>query len=404
MTSSAGAVAIDVTALHTDGSVSTSTSTLQPLVPTAETAPAAAEAAASSPAAAASSPAAAPPAKLSAMRVFWLFLRFGCQAFGGPLAQINMMKEDLVLRRQWVPLARFQRALAVYQALPGPEATELACYFGHTQAGRLGALAGGLGFVLPGFALMLLLSFLYTEYGLAQPAVAAALEAMQVTVSAMVFNSVHKLGDTGLRHPAAAGGGFSWRLLFYAFVAFVLTTMEVPFLLTLAFCGVAHVLLSRPTHVRACRAAVALLLVTGLAVYGWYVNAHGKPRPVAFSTHGLSRDGSPGGLFALGLLGGLLTFGGAYTVIPFIYNDVVVGAGVLTARQFLDTVAIVNVVPAPLVLFCTMVGYIASNAGGAVLISVGMMLPAFSFTIIGHQFFEKVCGAVDTDSGPALKP
>src|SRR5687767_9808665 len=92
--------------------------------------------------------------------LFARFLRFGALAWGGPVAQIAMIKRELVEEQGWIPVARFNRALAVYQALPGPEAHELCVYFGMLARGRLGGFLAGLGFMLPGLLLMLLLSWL----------------------------------------------------------------------------------------------------------------------------------------------------------------------------------------------------------------------------------------------------
>lgn len=83
--------------------------------------------------------------------LFILFLWFGCRAFGGPVAQIALMKQELVTEKKWISNERFMRVYSVYQILPGPEATELACYFGLLAGGRIGAFLGGLGFLLPGF-------------------------------------------------------------------------------------------------------------------------------------------------------------------------------------------------------------------------------------------------------------
>ena len=83
--------------------------------------------------------------------IFAIFLWFGCRAFGGPVAQIALMKQELVTDKKWISNDRFTRVYSVYQILPGPEATELACYFGLLSGGRIGAFLGGLGFLLPGF-------------------------------------------------------------------------------------------------------------------------------------------------------------------------------------------------------------------------------------------------------------
>src|SRR5215211_4038055 len=83
-------------------------------------------------------------------KLFWRFLKFGLLAWGGPVAQIGMIRRELVEQERWVTPERFNRALAVYQVLPGPEATELCVYFGYLSRGRLGAVLAGLGFILPG--------------------------------------------------------------------------------------------------------------------------------------------------------------------------------------------------------------------------------------------------------------
>src|SRR5215213_2359193 len=102
-----------------------------------------------------------------------LFLRFGLLAWGGPVAQIAMLRQELVEEERWISRARFNRVLAVYQVLPGPEAHELCVYFGYLVHGRLGGLLAGLGFMLPGLVLMLLLSWLYVAVRLASPLLAA---------------------------------------------------------------------------------------------------------------------------------------------------------------------------------------------------------------------------------------
>src|SRR5918997_2836446 len=102
---------------------------------------------------------AAPPHE-SYGRLFLRFLRFGLLAWGGPVAQIAMIRKELVDEERWLPSARFNRLLAVYQVLPGPEAHELAVHLGMLRGGRLGGLLAGLGFMLPGFVLMFLLSWL----------------------------------------------------------------------------------------------------------------------------------------------------------------------------------------------------------------------------------------------------
>jgi chromate transport protein ChrA len=125
--------------------------------------------------------------KLSLLRLFWYFFyNFGLFAWGGPVAQIALIKEQIVVKEKWITLARFQRVFAVYQILPGPEAAELCMFFGCLSAGRLGGIVAGLGFILPGFILMLVASYLYTLAGLENKYFNASFRALQPIVAAMV--------------------------------------------------------------------------------------------------------------------------------------------------------------------------------------------------------------------------
>src|SRR6185436_13112780 len=101
-------------------------------------------------------------------------------------------------------------------------------------------------------------------------------------------------------------------------------------------------------------------------------------------------NASPLQVFFTGLKGGLLTFGGAYTVIPFIQQDAVVHYGWMSNEQFLDGIALSGILPAPLIIFSTFVGYFGDGWLGAVLITVAIFLPAFAFTLIGHGTVEKI--------------
>src|SRR6476469_10642976 len=99
--------------------------------------------------------------------IFVRFLKFGCLAWGGPAAQIAMIKRECVDEEGWIDERTFQRQLAVFQVLPGPEAHELCVYFGRLRGGKLGGFLAGLGFMLPGFVLMLALSIVYVKASLA---------------------------------------------------------------------------------------------------------------------------------------------------------------------------------------------------------------------------------------------
>jgi chromate transport protein ChrA len=135
---------------------------------------------------------------------------------------------------------------------------------------------------------------------------------------------------------------------------------------------------------------VGLLMAMATAGYAVYCAYEGLPNSPAFGFGKTATKNLNGAIFLVGLAGGLLTFGGAYTAVPFIREEAVVIAHWLTGPAFLDALALGNVVPAPLVMFVTFVGYYANNVPGAVLMTLGMFIPAFSFTMIGHEFLEMI--------------
>jgi chromate transporter len=291
--------------------------------------------------------------------LFGRFLRFGALAWGGPAAQIAMIQRECVEEERWVSPESFRKTLAVYQVLPGPEAHELCVYFGRIRGGKLGALAAGLGFMLPGFVLMLVLSVLYVEADLASNfedifyGVTAAVGAL--VARALVRLSRNFVTDVPLAVLAVA--------------AFALTVFaSAGFVVVLLGAGLAYELWTNADRWRGRAHSVTL------APIAWAAFAVGA---ISLSLHGE--------IFVEGLKAGLLTFGGAYTVIPFLETSAVDTYHWLTPEQFVDGLALSGVLPAPLIIFSTFVGYIAGGMGGALLMTVGIFLPAFAFPIFLHR-------------------
>jgi chromate transporter len=312
------------------------------------------------------------PATSSHWAIFGRFLRFGFLAWGGPVAQIAMLRHELVDQERWLSGDRFNRLLAVYQVLPGPEAHELAVHLGLVRGGRFGALLAGLGFMLPGFLLMLLLSALYMRIDLTQAAVGATLLGAQIAVVALVTRAVPRIG----RHILV--DRWTWAI---AIVAALATIAGVTFWIVLSVSALAYALAS--TTLRVGRAGVAaagvLALMVGLAAIQATSGTDGLSSAAASVTTPTAPD--PLALFASGLKAGLLTFGGAYTAIPFVRRDAV-GNGWITDAQFLDGLALGGVLPAPLIIFATFVGFLAGGLPGAIAITLGIFLPAFSFALL----------------------
>jgi chromate transporter len=312
--------------------------------------------------------------------IFGRFLRFGLFAWGGPVAQIAMLRSELVDQERWLSSERFNRLLAVYQVLPGPEAHELAVHMGLLRGGRVGALLAGLGFMLPGFFLILLLASLYQRIDLTQPAIAASLLGAQIAVVALVTRAVPRIGRHILVNPAA------WLI---AIAVALATAAGASFLITLPAAALAYVLADRFERAALPALAAVVIVCALLAI------TTGAPGLIAPTTAGgqvtTSTAAAPTtlDLFGSGLKAGLLTFGGAYTAIPFVRHDAV-GSGWLTDAQFLDGLALGGILPAPLIIFATFVGYLAGALPGAVAITLGIFLPAFSFALLFGERLEAV--------------
>lgn len=332
---------------------------------------------------------ASPPADESAARVpheplgrlFLRFLKFGSLAWGGPVAQIAMIRQELVAEEKWVTPQHFNRVLALYQVLPGPEAHELCVYFGMLSRGRLGGILAGLGFMLPGFILMFLLTWLYLRYGLKTSGTfATVFAAIQAAVAALIVRAVHRIGGHVLSD--------RW-LWIIAIIATAAQLSGVHFAITLVAGGAAYVLAKQGWT----SLATSLMVLCAVGVIGW----------LAYNGFELAGMGSAAvqqgqgeaqrslwELFISGLKAGMLTFGGAYTVIPFLQQDAVADGAWMTNAQFLDGLALSSLLPAPLIIFATFVGYLGGGAAGAVVLTIGIFLPAFAFTILAHDQLERI--------------
>ncbi|WP_448658440.1 chromate efflux transporter [Sphingomonas sp. CJ99] len=311
------------------------------------------------------------PVDYSIPSLFLRFLGFGCRAFGGPVAQIAMVREALVEQEGWISRERFNRLLAVMQVLPGPEAHELCVHLGMVKQGRIGGLVAGLGFMLPGFALMVACGWAYTKLIATRPGIDDALLGAQIAILAIIARAVQRIGGHILV------GGMAWAL---AALGFLATLAGLPFWMAL----IAALFVQLTERLTLLRLSIAAL---SMAAY-WRWGMDFGAGPVADGLP-IATQATIIALFVAGLKGGLLTFGGAYTAIPYVRSDTV-GRGFLTDGQFLDGVAIANVLPAPLVIFATFAGYVAGGLPGALAITAGMFLPAFAFSMILYERLESL--------------
>ena len=311
------------------------------------------------------------PTRITLLALFAKFLRFGALAFGGPVAQIAMIRQALVDEERWISPARFNRLLAVMQVLPGPEAHELCVHMGMLARGRAGGVLAGLGFMLPGFALMMLCGWGYASFVAGVVGAAGVLLGVQAAVLGVILRAVHRIASHILLTPALIG---------LAAVTFAATIAGAPFWVLLIAGGAAHALFARAAFQWA---TIGVAAVVAAAVIHAASGASAPPVPHAAGTAGVLA------LFVAGLKGGLLTFGGAYTAIPYVRADTV-GRGWLSDGAFLDGVALAGLLPAPLVIFATFAGYVVGGWVGAVAITAGMFLPAFAFSLVLFERLEAV--------------
>src|SRR4030095_4092848 len=294
--------------------------------------------------------------------VFLYFLLLGFINVGGPVAQITMMFNHMVERRAWLSKERFVSIMGFCHMLPGPEALQLAIYVGYIKRGVLAGIAAGVTFIVPGALVMIVLSWLYVEYG-SLPQVNDALYILKPAVLGIIGAGIIKLGTASIKTPMLG------ILLVGSFVA--LRFGGINLLLVLFVAGILNLLfVIRPQSLRSTSASVAFI-TSGFIGLG-------------------SFDGKFLQLAWLFLKTGLFSFGGAYASLAFLQQGAVENHHWLTSSQFLDGVALSVATPGPFMLFATFVGYLAAGISGAIVGTVFVFLPSFVFVLLGARHVEQV--------------
>ena len=295
--------------------------------------------------------------------VFLYFLFLGFVNVGGPVAQITMMFNHMVEKRRWLTKDRFVKIMAFCHVLPGPEALQLAIYVGYLKRRVWGGIVAGLTFIVPGAAVMILLSWLYVKYG-RLPQVNNALYVLKPAVLGIIAAGILKLGRASIRSV------FLGILLVGAFAG--MRFAGINFLLILFLAGVLNLLFEEgmPLLKRSGPGVPALLLGPAVAL------------PFA--------DSRLVQIAWLFLKTGLLSFGGAYASLIFVQQGAVAHHHWLSDGQLLDGVALSVATPGPFMLFTTFVGYVAGGVPGAIVATFFVFLPSFVFVIAGVHYIEKV--------------
>jgi chromate transporter len=232
--------------------------------------------------------------------------------------------------------------------------------------------------MLPGLLLILILAWAYQRLDLQRPTIAAVFAGIQIGVIALIVRAVHRIADHTLGNP------WLWAI---ALVSAAGAALGVSFWVTLPAGGLAYAAVVARQWVVA-----ALVLIVAIAAslsLGESALLIGSQAPSATVEAVRAGSVSVVALFLSGLKAGLLTFGGAYTAIPFVRGDAV-GRGWVSEGQFLDSLALSGIIPAPLIIFATFVGYLAGGLAGALAMTAGIFLPAFAFGLFFYDRLEAV--------------
>jgi chromate transporter len=325
------------------------------------------------------------PVALRTVAVEWT--RLGCIGFGGPPAHIVLLRRLCVERHGWLEAAEFEDAVATVNLLPGPASTQLAIFCAWRAAGFAGAVAGALGFIVPGLVVILALSVLFLS-GHPPRVVAGAADGAAAVVAAVAVQAAARLVPSswkrvGPRAPARA------RAVAYAAAGAAAAMFAGRFLvLVLLGCGLLELAARRPPA-PAARPPAEPRHLPAIAVLA----------PAAAA-------GGIGALVWVAFEVGALSYGGGFVIIPLMQHDVVTVYHFMTNTQFLDAVALGQVTPGPVVQTVAAVGYRAAGLGGGVLASVVAFTPSFLFVVVGAPRFDRLRGNASvqtflTGAGPA---
>jgi chromate transporter len=359
-----------------------------------------------------------PPPEVDFKSALAFWAKLGFISFGGPAGQIAIMHQELVERRRWLSERRFLHALNYCMLLPGPEAQQLATYIGWLMHRTAGGIAAGLLFILPSFFLLLLLGWIYLSFG-NLPVIASLLYGIKPAVTAIVLFAAYRIGARVLKN------GLMWFLAIFAFIAIFALNMPFPLIvLTAAIIGFLGEYFA-PGKFSMTGGHGKTGHTTGKALIddNTPVPEHAKFRWNKLINIGLTalflwvivmallcwQFGWEGVLTQSGWFftkAALLTFGGAYAVLPYVYQGAVEHYHWLTATQMIDALALGETTPGPLIMVVTFVGFLAgwnqlpfgpesyllSGIMAALIVTYFTFLPSFVFILAGGPLVESTHG------------
>jgi chromate transporter len=360
------------------------------------------------------------PPQVSFWQAFVFWLKLGFISFGGPAGQIAILHQELVERRRWISERRFLHALNYCMLLPGPEAQQLAIYLGWLMHRTWGGIVAGTLFVLPSLLILIALSWIYIAFG-DVPLVAGLFYGIKPAVTAIVVQATHRIGSRALKNPVL------WAIATASFVAIFVFKLPFPLIvLGAALIGMlgGHIAPDRfmtggghagatrsfgpalidddtPTPAHARFRWSGLLQVVAVGALLWTV-----PMGLLAAVYGWQHTFTQMGWFFT--KAALLTFGGAYAVLPYVYQGAVGHYGWLTPAQMIDGLALGETTPGPLIMVVAFVGFVGgyvkallgpeslflAGALAAMLVTWITFLPSFLFIFAGGPLVESTHGDI----------
>jgi len=359
-----------------------------------------------------------PPAALSLRQALGFWIKLGLISFGGPAGQIAIMHQELVEKRRWLSERRFLHALNYCMLLPGPEAQQLATYIGWLLHRTWGGIIAGALFVLPSLALLIGLSWVYLVYGNV-PLVEGIFYGIKPAVTAIVAQAAWRIGSRALKN------GWLWSIALAAFVALFAFNLPFPLIVLgaalLGYLG-GRLLPARfaiggghgaaqksygpalvddhtppPAHARF--SSLHLIRIALIGALLWCL-------PMGLLTLAFGWDGPLTQMAWFFTKAALLTFGGAYAVLPYVYQGAIGHYGWLTPTQMIDGLALGETTPGPLIMVVAFVAFVgayplaipgigegfAAGAVAACLVTWFTFLPSFLFILAGGPLVESTHG------------
>jgi chromate transporter len=285
-----------------------------------------------------------------------VFFKLGLLAFGGPAAHIAMMQEEVVQRRQWLSEQQFLDLVGATNLIPGPNSTEMAIHCGYIRAGTAGLLVAGICFIVPAVFLTGLIAWFYAKYG-ALPDVEPFFYGIKAAVLVIILNAVLTLGRKAVS---------SRKLAVFGIVSIVLSLLGLPAVAIILGLGVVGMI-----NFSRSQSSAGLLMQLATPVFGVGAAA-AVPAIAVTSSH----------LFMVFLKIGAVLFGSGYVLVAFLNDELVHKLGWLTPQVLMDSIAIGQFTPGPVLSTATFIGYQISGIEGAAAATLGIFLPSFFFVLL----------------------